>query len=229
MPLQFGGTLGFGSMPQYANQQQMSGYYNQLLQGFNQQYQNTLQGYNAVLANQEQAQQGVQAGYQALQGQVMDDLAGVEAPQRQQIAELYAQQQGKAMQGLASAGLGNTTVGASVSRGILADRVKRENELTGQMGQLRAGYRSGLGQAALGYQGQAIRDRAQLAGSALQFQGDYGARIGAMMTQAPGQAIDATYRDHLMRMDRERLNYQIDTDAQNRMVEFQRINAARRR
>lgn len=227
MPLQFGGSLGFGNLPQYSYQ--ATSFYNKLLQGFNQQYQNTLQGYNSVLANQEQVQQAVQSGYQALQGQVMDDLAGVEAPQRQQIAELYAQQQGKAMQGLASAGLGNTTVGASVSRGILADRVKRENELTGQMGQLRAGYRSGLGQAALGYQGQSIRDRTQLAGSALQFQGDYGARIGAMMTQAPGQAMDMSYRDHQMRMDRERLNYQYNKDAQDAAIEYQRINAMRRR
>jgi len=229
MPLQFGGSLGFGNLPQYANTQQLSSYYNKLLQGFNQQYQNTLQGYNSVLANQEQAQQAVQSGYQALQGQVMDDLAGVEAPQRQQIAELYAQQQGKAMQGLASAGLGNTTVGASVSRGILADRVKRENELTGQMGQLRAGYRSGLGQAALGYQGQSIRDRTQLAGSALQFQGDYGARIGAMMTQAPGQALDAVYRDHSMRMDRERLTLAQAEASDRYAIEMARINAMRKR
>lgn len=170
-PLLISGQGGLGSVPAGLGGFQHA--YENMLNVANQTYSNVMSGFQGALAHQQQAQQGVIQGYADLERRVMDTIRGVEAPQRQAIADMYAQELGLANQALASAGLGNTTVRSSVSRGVLADRAKRENELAGQLAQLYAGTQSQLGQASLGYQGDAIRDNTSLATAQLGFMGSF--------------------------------------------------------
>ena len=156
-PLQAGSAPGVGGTD-------FGSAYNRANQYNNQLYGNILQGYQNVLRDQQQAQQGVREGYGQLQQQVMGQLSGVEDAQRQAIADQYQQGYGQLQQQMAGRGLGNTTIGANLQRGLMADRSRADTALTGEMGRLRAGVTSDLGQAGLGYGGQALRDNAALSG-----------------------------------------------------------------
>jgi hypothetical protein len=141
--------------------------YNDALRANQQNYQNILQGYQQVLQQQQASQQPIMQGYQQLQSQVLGDIQGIGASQQQAIADVYAQQQGQASQGLISRGLGNTTVQNAVSRGLTLDQQKANVALSNQLAQLTAGYRSQLGGAALNYQNQANMQNTALASQQL--------------------------------------------------------------
>ena len=126
-------------------------------------------GYANVLGAQQAAFGGIQKGFKNLYGNVMSGIQGSDAAAQQQIKDLYAQQQGSASQGLINAGLGNSTVTSSVSRGLTADESKSQVNLADQMAQLQAGYQSQIGQAALGFRSQAAMANSQVAQNQLQF------------------------------------------------------------
>ncbi len=163
---QIGGALNFGNVP--AMDDYGSAYANALnLNKSN--YSNILQGYQNVLSGQMSAQKGLQAGYTGLGQDVLNDIQGIDASQRQAIADQYAQQRGAASQGLISRGLGNTTVQNAVDRGLALDNSKANIALSNQTAQLQAGYRSQLGLAGLNYGNQANMQNTALAGQQLGF------------------------------------------------------------
>jgi len=130
--------------------------YNSALKANQTNYNNILAGYQQTMATQVSAQDAVKQGYTDLANNVLAGIQGVGDSQRQAIRDAYAQQAGRATQGLTSAGLGNTTVAASVQRGLVADREKANVNLANQLAQLSAGYQSQLGLAGLGYTGNAV-------------------------------------------------------------------------
>lgn len=179
MPLQIGGTLPWsaggsaagaiaGGKPGQlaANYQQA---YNSAL-GMNQaNYNNILKGYQDTLASQQTAFQGIQRGYAKTTNKVMDTLRGSNESNQQQITDLYASQQGSALNNLVSSGLGNSTVTSAVARGLAADESKARTASNNQFAQLQAGYLSQLGQAQLGFRAQAAQANSGLAQNQLQF------------------------------------------------------------
>lgn len=184
-----GAASGFGQMPNpqgYLNQYQSA--YNQALEMNQANYTNMLNAYHEQMANIAGQQQTINAGYGTLQSNVMGQIEGVDASQRQAIQDTYAQQTGQAQQGLINSGLGNTTVQSSINRGLTLDAQKAQIALSNQMAQLRAGYTAQIGQAQLGSAQQAVGMETQLTGGALghigqQYQmpqaGAYGAAMGA--------------------------------------------------
>jgi hypothetical protein len=63
-------------------------------------------GYGSLLSQQQAAQQPIIQGYGQLGQQVQGTIQGVEASQRQAIADSYAQQQGQAQQQLINSAWG---------------------------------------------------------------------------------------------------------------------------
>lgn len=163
---QIGGGLNFGSAPGF----DYNSAYQAALSLNQQNYSNILAGYQQLAASQYADQQPIQAGYDALTGKVLSDIAGVGTSAMQDIQDQYAKQSGSASQSMISRGLANNTVRDSVQRGLTLDKAKAQNNLSNQMAQLTAGYRSNLGSQALGYQNQALQQRMALGQSQLGFQ-----------------------------------------------------------
>ncbi len=93
-----------------------------------------------------------------------------------------------------NAGLGNTTVTSSVSRGLMYDRTKAENALAEQIAQLKAGYMSQIGLAGLGYRGQAIQADTGVGLAQAGYQGSYSQALlgmagGAMRSGGGGYGM----------------------------------------
>lgn len=123
-----------------------------------QNYANILGGYQQTAAENRAEQARVAQGYRQLNTDVQNKLAGSNASNIQSINDRYSQDWAKAQQGLTSAGLGNTTIVPSVQRGYGLDRAKAVTDSENKFAQLQANYMSGIGQAGLGYEGNAIRD-----------------------------------------------------------------------
>ncbi len=168
LPFQPGGNpyAGINQGTQGLAQQYQQSYNSALAQN-QAMYGNILAGYQQVLGNQTGANQAIGAGYGELYNTVLGGIQGVDASQRQAIADTYAQQKGQATQGLISRGLGNTTVRDSVNRGLSLDKAKADIALSNQTAQLQAGYQSQLGLAGLGQQSAAAAQNAALGGRQL--------------------------------------------------------------
>jgi len=164
-----GGGLSFGSAPDLSKG--LAGYssaYQQALNTSQTNYNNVISGYQKTLSQQIAAQNKLIPQYGQLSQQVLGDISNVTASQSQAIKDTYAQQWGNQAQGLINAGLGNTTVQASLQRGLTLDEQKAQVALANQQAQLTAGYRSQLGLAGLGYQASAIQQNSALANQQLQ-------------------------------------------------------------
>lgn len=150
------------------------------LPGYNSTYQGAWQGsrdaqqqqIQAVLAQQAQAQAQQQAAIQAAQNRYamakQNTIAGLHGANRanlQDIADKYTAQSGQMAQQLINRGLGNTTVQASVQRGLIADQSKEATRSKNEFAQTIAGYRSGMAgtMAQLGMQGAGMNYGAAMA------------------------------------------------------------------
>ncbi len=111
--------------------------------------------YNTTMANQLGTQQNIQQGYGDLASGVQNTIQGIDASQRQSIADAYAQQSGAMGQNMVSRGLGNFTVADAAQRGLSLDKQKADINLSNQTAQLQAGYQSQLGLAGLSQQNAA--------------------------------------------------------------------------
>lgn len=147
--------------------------YNNALTANSNLYNNIQTGYSNLLNQQQGAYNALQGGYSDLQGQVMGTIAGVNASQLQAAKDLYTQQQGATQQHAISAGLGNSTVLASLSRGNTLDYAKATTAIENQFAQLRAGYQSQLGLAGLNAQQQGIAAQTALGAQGLAAQGQF--------------------------------------------------------
>lgn len=114
-----------------------------------QNYQNLLHSYAGMSTQGLAGGTAGQMAYQQLGNQVQDVLGGAEGAQRQELADIYNMNLGKAQQGLINSGLGNTTVGLSAQRGLTYDYGKQLTNLAAQTAQMRAGYMSQLGSAGI--------------------------------------------------------------------------------
>lgn len=112
-------------------------------------YDNYLQGYSDVLDFTASGTDRVAAGYAGLGQGVQGMLQGAEASERQRIADNAARQTADARQQLINAGLGDTTIGVNVNRGIESDRLRAETALANQFAQTRAGYAADIGSRGL--------------------------------------------------------------------------------
>jgi hypothetical protein len=147
--------------------------YNTALGLNNTNYQNILNAYQGLgpkLLNFGSADQGA---FGTLSSEVQGTIANVGAAQQQNINDIYAQQSGAASEQLANAGLGNSTVGQSVQRGIGLDAAKAGVALAGQMAQLQGGYQAQLGSAGIAAAQQAQGEYAQLGNAYLNVLGGY--------------------------------------------------------
>lgn len=102
-------------------------------------YQNILSGYQNLINQQSQ-------GYQELYNSTLGTLNNAESGQKTAIDDQSKYDLSKTTSSLISRGLGNSTVQEAMASGVEANRVRRQNELTGQFAQMRAGYQSQLGQ-----------------------------------------------------------------------------------
>jgi hypothetical protein len=118
-------------------------------------------GYQSVLNSFNAATPGIIAGYNTLGANVQKTIQGVDTSSLQAAADVYAQQQGATQQQMINAGLGNSTVLQSLTRGNTLDYSKATTAIQNQYAQLLAGYQSQIGLASLGYQANA---QAQAAG-----------------------------------------------------------------
>lgn len=175
-PYTIAGALPFqpGGNPYAGIQQGLGGLAQQYQQSYNSalaqnqaMYGNILSGYQQVMGNQVGAQQAIGAGYNNLYNTVTQGIQGIDASQRQALADTYAQQKGQARQGLVSRGLGNTTVVNAAERGLALDKAKADIALSNQTAALQAGYQSQLGLAGLGQQNAANLQNTQLGGRQL--------------------------------------------------------------
>lgn len=103
-------------------------------------------------------QADIRQGYDTLYSDVISGLQGAGNSYRQQITDKYAQERGRASQGLINSGLGNSTVRAAMDRGLMFDEQKARIALEDQLADRMAGYQSQLGLARLNYGDKANQD-----------------------------------------------------------------------
>lgn len=132
-------------------------------------YGNIVSGYENVLGAQKSAQDQLRSQYGNLTDRTLGDLELAGTTQRQSIADQYAREQGDLLQRMITSGGYNSTVQASLQRGLLLDKLKAENDIAERVGQQRANYRSQLGLADLGYAERANRDNSALGMNQLGF------------------------------------------------------------
>jgi hypothetical protein len=153
----------------------------------NKEQQGVLGAYGTNLGYLQQGGNNLATGYSGLEDRVLGTIGNVGQSRARDIDAAATAQSGRSAQRLISSGLGNSTVQASLQRGISSDRERSQNALAEQIAQMRAGYQSQIGQAGLsqrerqlgaenaqrnlatGYQGQAARDLAQQSQIGLQF------------------------------------------------------------
>ncbi len=153
------------------------------------------QNYNAIVAGyQNQLNQftgranNVYGGYDALRGNVMGLLQNADESQRIQLANQYQQQLGQSQQSLMNRGLGNSSILDSMQNGINMGYNQAQIGEANAFAQTRANMLSGLGQAQLGYQANAMNQTAGLQAGQLAFQGGaYGQQQGYNFQQAMQQ------------------------------------------
>lgn len=156
--------------------------YNNALDFHGGNYQNILQGYQSALGLTQSNADRISSGYGALNTGVQNTIRGIDASQRQAIADTYAQQQGATTSSAVGRGLGNSTVLDSLQRGNTYDYNKANIALSNQMAQLQAGYQGQFGSAALAAQGTAAQQQAQLGG---QYMGVLGGQQAPRYVYAP--------------------------------------------
>jgi hypothetical protein len=146
--------------------------YNDYMQLNQNSYCQILQGYNSLQSQQMAAQGQITQGYQNLQNQVLGGIQGVQASQLQAIQDVYAQQEGASQQQAINAGLGNSTVLASLQRGNTLCYAKARTAVCNAYAQTLAGYQSNLGLAGLNYQNQANQQAVALGAQQLGYMQD---------------------------------------------------------
>lgn len=94
---------------------------------------------------------GLAGGYQGLSDEVTGVIDQLGRSARTDIAERYAQDEARSAMDLARRGLGNSTVVDAQRRAARFDRERADIDLTDRLAQTRAGYRTQLGLAGLGF------------------------------------------------------------------------------
>ena len=158
-----------GSLPFSGGSGSYASAYNSALAMNAANYSNIMAGYQNTMANQTSAENAISSGYSSLYNNVISGIQGIQNSNAQAIADQYAQQTGAQNQSLINSGLGNTTIQASVDRGLSLDESKAQTANQNQFAQTQAGYQSQLGLAGLSYQNQAVQQNTGLAQNQLSF------------------------------------------------------------
>lgn len=165
---QAAGSIPFGGNPAQLSQSYANAY-NSALAMNQQNYQNVLKGFQDALNAQAQKQHNTQVQHYELENQIRNDLNLAGSTRRQEIQDEYARLAGAQSQQLIDRGLGNSTVQASVNRGLALDEAKAQNQLAEQVANLRAQYGSNLGLARIAQHGQGSREATALTQAQLDF------------------------------------------------------------
>lgn len=155
----YGTAADQAALQQRQNSAAQANSYQQQLRDAQADYGNMVSGYQRQLGLIDSSNQSRQTAYTQLLNQLLGGIAGVEQPARQASYDDYLRNLGSQRQSLVSRGMNNTTVRDSVERGVLSDKWRRDNEITAQMAQLRAGYEQSIGLAGLGAQNEAQAQR----------------------------------------------------------------------
>lgn len=130
--------------------------YNRLL-GLNQDnYRNVLGAYQTGAQQLAQQLPGITQGYQGLSGDIDSQFGRAYGVGAADIGRNVQQQMGALNQGLVSRGLGNTTVGASLARGINYDAQRSYGALASSLANQAAQQRQQIGLAGLAQQMQGL-------------------------------------------------------------------------
>ena len=127
-----------------------------------QNYQNVLRGFQQQIGASGRSTAENLRGYRGLLDNVMTGLQGVGREQRRDISEGYSSARAGALQQMIDSGLSNSTVTASINRGLTLDEQRAKNQLAESLARLRAGYQSQIGGAAQAYRQQAQAEANQL-------------------------------------------------------------------
>ncbi len=119
-------------------------------------YNQTMQGYQSLANAQYAAEQPIEAGYSNLYNTVMGTICGIQTSQLQAVQCQYTKANASTQQQMINAGLGNSTVLASLQRGNCAQKSLATTQVQNQFAQLKAGYESQLGLAGLNAQMQML-------------------------------------------------------------------------
>lgn len=172
-PYAINGALNFGSIcASQAFTNPIQGYaqaYNNYLSANQTNYNNIVAGYNSLANTLYGATQNIQQGYTALSAQVLGTLQCSEKSQLQAVQCTYTKQNAMQQQQSINSGLGNSTVLASLQRGVAACEARAQTAVQNQYANTIAGYQSNLGLASLNYQNQAAMEQAGLGTQALGF------------------------------------------------------------
>ncbi len=115
-------------------------------------YENIISGFHNSIAQSSAAAAAVDAGYNNLYDTSMSTIRGMFAGRNTEIQDSAKQTGASMMQGLIDSGLGNTTVQASMKRGVEGDMHKRLTESANQEAGTTAGYQNQIRQAQLSAQ-----------------------------------------------------------------------------
>lgn len=143
--------------------------YEAYLQANQTNYNNIISGYNTLASALCASGQKIQAGYCALEKSVLGTIACACKSQMEAVQATYTQNNANTQQQMINAGLGNSTVLASLQAGNVSQEAQAQTAVKDQFAQLYAGYQSSLGQAALAYQGQLQQEQAALGECQLKF------------------------------------------------------------
>ena len=130
-------------------------------------YNNILAGYQSAMNTQTTAQDAIRAGYTDLYNRVLGKIDSIGTARTNAINNAAARQQGLQDQQLINRGLGNTTVQASVNRGIQGDRQQALTQLADDQARLSGDFMSQLGLAGLNNQQRGLENQTALTQSQL--------------------------------------------------------------
>lgn len=176
--------------------------YDNIIKAATDAYNNTLKGYQDALAKQQAAQQGVIGGYNKLSEDTFSDLRNADAAQKQAIVDKYTSLSGQMQMGAINKGLGNTTVLNSLQRGLTSDQDKAQVELASRFAGLKADYRSRIGLAGLGYEGDALKSNLGFLGQGLEYAGKGAIDIAGIGINAERYKNEYDLARQKMAMDR---------------------------
>lgn len=139
-------------------------------------YNNILAGYQSTMATQTSAQDAIKSGYSDLYNNVLGKINSIGQARTDAINNASARQQGMQDQQLINRGLGNTTVQASVNRGIEGDKQQALTQLSDDQAKMSGDFMSQLGLAGLGNQQRGLENQTGLAQSQLNWMNSVSAK-----------------------------------------------------
>ncbi len=192
--------------------------YNAALATSQQQYNNTMAGYDNLLNKVLTDQSGIVQGYNRLSKQVTDTLQGSNDANTAMIDKQYAQYMSELGQKLTNAGLTNSTVVASLGRGITFDQKLAQSDSASKYANLLAGYMTDIGKSGLNFQAQAIDQYSGVAQNQLRAMQD-------VQVQYPDAGVYLGYSNMYGQLDQQNKDRDLMSSLYDQMMQGSRGTA----